>query len=88
MWLERRAPTGENGGWDGDGSCIGLMLAGAVSVDGNRYSRGDVLVSCTDRTVVRVVSNTAAVFLRGCAREMGGPVPVYCAADSLVGGLG
>ncbi len=70
VWLERWAPTGHNGGWDGDGGCIGLMLAGAVSVDGDRLSRGDVLMACTENTVIRVISNTAAVFLRGCAQAL------------------
>lgn len=66
VWLERRAPTGPVGGWAGGYGCIGLMLAGAVCVDGRRLSRGDVLSECTENSVVRVVPKTSAVFLRGC----------------------
>jgi hypothetical protein len=85
VWLERRAPTGQNSGWDGDGACVGLMLAGAVSVDGNRLSRGDVLISCTEKTIVRVVSSTAAVFRRGCTDGLVDPAIVGFARATAAG---
>ncbi|MFT6162086.1 MAG: hypothetical protein ACJAZO_005395 [Myxococcota bacterium] len=85
VWLERRAPTGQNGGWDGDGECFGVILAGAVSVDGSRLSRGDVLASCTERTVIRVVSPTAAVLLRGCAGSVTDDTLSVCATGDTSG---
>lgn len=62
-WLERRAPDGQDHGWKPQGDIVGLVLAGALSVDGARVGDSEWVSGTRRDTTVRVTSSVPCVIL-------------------------